>query len=64
MPTQAQNRATANYIRNHTRRWVLQCHNEKDADVIAFLESQGNVNALLKRLVRAEIEAENSKDSQ
>lgn len=56
---QARNRATANYIRNHTRRFVLQCHNEKDADVIAYLEAYpGSVNALLKQLIRERINIE------
>lgn len=56
MPTPAQVRATTNYIRNHMRQFVLRCNNERDADVIAYLEGCGNVNGELKRLVRDEIE--------
>lgn len=60
MPTPAQVRATTNYIRNHMRQFVLRCNNEKDEDVITYLEGCGNVNAELKRLVRAELERKNS----
>lgn len=56
MPTPAQTRATTKYIREHMRQFVLRCNNERDADVIAYLESCGNVNAKLKELVRKEIE--------
>ena len=52
MATAAQTKATVKYIKEHTRRFVLQCNAEKDADVIAYLESRGNVNAFLKELVR------------
>lgn len=56
----AQVKATTNYIKNHTRRFTIQCHNEKDADVITYLESCGNVNALVKRLIREEIKRESA----
>ena len=55
MPTAAQNKATAKYIKTHMRRFVLSCNNERDADIIEFLERSGNVNALLKALVREKI---------
>lgn len=55
MTTTAQTKATVKYIKEHTRRFVLQCNAEKDADVIAYLESCSNVNAFLKGLVREKI---------
>lgn len=56
MPTSAQVKATTKYIKTHMRQFVLRCSNERDADVIAYLEGCGNVNAELKRLVREELE--------
>lgn len=55
MATVAQTKATTEYIKNHTRRWVLQCNNATDSDIIEYLESSPNVNALLKELVRERI---------
>ena len=55
MVTQAQSRATTKYVKTHMRQFVLRCHNERDADVISWLEGTGNVNGTLKRLVREEI---------
>lgn len=55
MPTAAQNRATAKYIKTHMRRFVLSCNNERDADIIEYLEASDNVNGLLKRIIREEI---------
>lgn len=59
MATAAQVRATTKYIKEHTKRYVVQCHNEKDADIIEFLARQGNVNAFLKALVREKMAEEN-----
>lgn len=56
MPTPAQNKATTKYIKTHLRQFVLRCHNERDKDVIDYLESCGNVNGEIKRLVRQEID--------
>lgn len=51
----ARQQATNKFIKNHTRRFTLQCHKEHDADIIEFLESQGNYNGYLKELLRKEI---------
>lgn len=51
----SQVRATNNYIKNHTRRFTLQCNRETDADIIEFLESVPNYTELLKDLIRREI---------
>ncbi len=55
MPSAAQNKATTQYIKRHMRQFVIRCNNEKDIDVIEYLESCGNINAEVKRLVREEI---------
>lgn len=55
MATPAQIKATNEYIKKHARRFTIQCNKETDKDVIAFLEECGNVNAVVKELVRKEI---------
>ena len=55
MATPAQVKATSNYIKNHTRRYTLQCNKETDADIIEFLDSAPNYTKLLKELIRKEI---------
>ncbi len=52
MPTPAQNAATAKYVKNRMRQFIVRCNNEKDADVIAYLEGCDNITEEVKRLVR------------
>ncbi|MEC4294032.1 hypothetical protein [Adlercreutzia shanghongiae] len=52
MATPAQVAATTKYIKNHTRRFTIQFHKDNEADVISYLESQGNVTQYIKQLVR------------
>lgn len=52
MAEETEGRRVARYVREKTRRYVLQCNLEKDADVIEELEAVGNVNAYLKKAVR------------
>lgn len=59
MATAAQVKATTKYIKEHTKRYVIQCNNEKDADIINFLARQDNVNGFLKALIREKIGEEN-----
>ena len=56
MATAAQTRATNKYIKNHTRRFTLQCNIDTEADIIEFLESSGNFNKVMKELIRKEIQ--------
>lgn len=56
MPSPAQTKAVTKYIKTHMRSFVCRCNNEKDADVIEYLENCGNVNAEIKRLIRKEIQ--------
>lgn len=53
--SKARVRATTKYIKEHTQRYTLQCNNETDADIIAFLDAQENKTAFLKRLIREEM---------
>ena len=53
--SQAQARATNKYIKNHTRRFTLQCNKDTEADIIEYLESADNYNLLLKELIREKI---------
>ena len=55
MATSAQSKATTKYIKTHMRQFVIRCHNERDADVIKYLEGCGNLQGEVKRLVREEI---------
>lgn len=55
MASPAQVRATSKYIKEHTRRYVIQCNNDKDSDIIEFLAKQPNVNGFIKGLIRERI---------
>ena len=55
MASSAQTKAVTKYIKTHMRMFVCGCNNETDKDVIEYLESCGNVNAEIKRLVREEM---------
>lgn len=55
MTSTAQTKATNKYIKNHMRRFTLQCNKETEADIIKFLESSDNYNQLLKELIREKI---------
>lgn len=55
MVSPSQVKATTNYIKRHMRQFVVRCNNEKDADVIAYLEGCKNVTAEVKRLIREEM---------
>lgn len=51
MASPAQAKAVVKYIKEHCRRFVIQLNKEADADMIAHLESVGNVTAYIKGLV-------------
>lgn len=56
MASPAQVRATTKYIKEHTRRFVVQCNNERDADIIGWLSEKGNVNGYIKDLIRKDMQ--------
>lgn len=55
MVSAARSKATTNYIKNHTHRYIMQCHNEKDADIIEFMDTVENRNEFMKQAIRAKI---------
>lgn len=57
MATPAQTAAVAKYIKNHMRRFTIQFHKDKEADVIEHLESQENVTQYIKGLIQADMDA-------
>lgn len=59
MTTPAQAKATAKYIKERTRTFVMRCNLRTDADIIGHLSSKDNVAGYLKALVRADIKQQN-----
>lgn len=51
----AQSRASAKYDKTHTKGIYLKLNKEKDKDIIEYLESVGNVQGLIKELIRRHI---------
>ncbi len=56
MTSSAQSKATTKYIKEKQTTFVFRCHNERDADMIEYLRSQGNVSGFIKGLVREKME--------
>ncbi len=56
MASSAQVKATTKYIKEKQTTFVFRCHNDNDADLIAFLKSQPNVSGFLKSLVREKMQ--------
>ena len=48
--------ATAQYDRENTRRINLKLNNKTDAEIIAILEEQENIQGYIKRLIRLDKE--------
>ena len=61
MASPAQVAATTKYIKNHTRRYTIQCHRERDAHIIEFLDGKENYTAYVKGLIRREIAEKDGK---
>lgn len=59
MTTPAQAKATAKYIKEHTKTFVMRCNLRTDADIIEHLAAKDNVAGYLKALVRNDIKQEN-----
>lgn len=55
MTTDAQKRAKAKYDRENTKQVMLKLNLKTDADIISYLEGVGNVQGLIKQLIRREI---------
>lgn len=63
MASPAQTKAVTKYIKEHTRRFTIQLNRKTDADMIAHLESAGNVTGYMKALVAKDMKARNSIDA-
>lgn len=61
MVTPAQSKATTQYIKRHLRQYIVRFHNEKEADMIEWLDNTGNVTQTIKSLIRDEMEREKEK---
>lgn len=59
MTTPAQAKATAKYIKERTKTFVMRCNLRTDADIVEHLASKDNVAGYLKGLVRADMKQEN-----
>lgn len=53
--SQARNKATQKYIKNNYRRMRLDLNKNTEQEMIDFLESQPNVNAYLKELIKKDM---------
>lgn len=54
MASEAQRRATARYIKQRTRQYLIHCNVETEADIIARLDSVENKAGYIKGLIRAD----------
>lgn len=55
MASPAQIRANTKYVKNHTKRYTIQCHNEYDKDIIQWLTTKENYAQYIKALIREDI---------
>ena len=55
MRTEAQKRADEKWKKNNSTRIMFRLYKNTDADLIEFLETVDNKQALIKRLLREEI---------
>lgn len=53
--TPAQLRAGAKYDRENTKQVMLKLNRRTDADILAALEREPNVQGYIKRLIRADL---------
>ena len=53
--TEAQKKASKKYDAANTRTFTIKLNYNTDADAIAYLETQGNVQGLIKGLIREKI---------
>lgn len=52
---ETKSQADIEYQRAHCKQVKMLLHKQRDRDIITYLESQDNVQGLLKRLIREEI---------
>lgn len=51
----SQRKATDKFQKEKTRQIPIKLHTQHDADILAFLENEGNRQGLIKQLLRDEI---------
>ena len=56
MASPAQTRATVKYIKEKTRRYVVQCNIKGDADIVGWLSAKPNVAGYIKGLIREDMQ--------
>ena len=53
---QARSEAVIKHVKKFYRRFDFKVHIEKDADIVAYLESKENKQAYIKELIRRDME--------
>lgn len=53
---QARSEAVIKYVRKNYKRYDFKVHNEKDADIVAFMETKENKQAYIRELIRKDME--------
>ena len=61
MATEAQKRAVLKYDTANTTQLHLKLNNKTDADILAWLAQQDNVQGYIKQLIRCQIGCQNEK---
>lgn len=56
MASPAQIKANTKYVKNHTKRFTIQCHNEYDKDIIEWLATKDNYTKYIKSLIREDMQ--------
>ena len=56
MVSEAKKKANAKYNKAHMKSVLLSFHEENEADILAYLNEQGNKNGYVKELIRADME--------
>ena len=59
MATEAQKRAVLKYDTANTTQVHLKLNNKTDADILAWMEQQDNVQGAIKQLIRCQIGCQN-----
>ena len=59
MATEAQKRAVLKYDAANTTQVHLKLNNKTDADILAWMEQQDNVQGVIKQLIRCQIGCQN-----
>ena len=59
MATEAQKRAVMKYDAANTTQVHLKFNNKTDADILAWMEQQDNVQGAIKQLIRCQIGCQN-----